>query len=490
MGDFNSEPTDYEMQEFCNLFNLKNLVKDPTCYKNSANPSCIDLILTNRHKSFQNTATVEVGLSDFHKMTVTVMKTYFTKSNPKIISYRDYKRFSNFDFRTEVNHYLYNDHSIYEMPNDEFIAIFMDILERHAPLKYKYIRANEAPFVNKEIRKAIMLRSHLLNIFYKEKTNSARDAYKKQRNICTTLFRKAKSDYYSNLNPTNVTDNKKFWKSVKPLFSEKVVSSENITLVENNAICGNDGQVSEILNQFFSNAVMNLSIETNSENLNENVYELDPVKRAIKKYEHHPSILKIKDKFGNQDAFAFKHATYDDVVKEIISLNLPKASPKTSIPPKIIKDNCDLFSIKLHVDFNFSIDNASFPNNLKLADISPVYKKGDRTDKTNYRPVSILPTISKIFEKLVFYQIHNFMDSKLSVHQCGFRKGYSAQHFLVVMLEKWKATLDKRGCCGVLLTDLSKAFDCLSHELLIAKIDAYGFNYMSSKLIYSYLTSR
>ena len=82
------------------------------------------------------------------------------------------------------------------------------------------------------------------------------------------------------------------------------------------------------------------------------------------------------------------------------------------------------------------------------------------------------------------------MDSKLSIQQCGFRKGYSAQHCLVVMLEKWRTTLDKKGCCGVLLTDLSKAFDCLSHELLIAKIHAYGFDYMSTKLIYSYLTSR
>ena len=82
------------------------------------------------------------------------------------------------------------------------------------------------------------------------------------------------------------------------------------------------------------------------------------------------------------------------------------------------------------------------------------------------------------------------MDSKLSVHQCGFRKGYSAQHCLLVMLEKWKITLDKKGCCGVLLTDLSKAFDCLSHDLLIAKVDAYGFEYMSTKLIYSYLINR
>ena len=192
MGDFNSEPTDDEMQEFCNLFNSKKLVKEPTCYKNPEKPSCIDLILTNRHKSFQNSAIVEVGLSDFHKMTVAVLKTYFKKNNPTIISYRDYKHFSNFDFRAELDHTLFNHHSIYVMPNDDFVAIFMDILERHAPIKYKYVGANEGPFMNKEIRKAIMLRSHLLNIFNKEKTVSARVAYKIQRNICTNLLRNAK----------------------------------------------------------------------------------------------------------------------------------------------------------------------------------------------------------------------------------------------------------------------------------------------------------
>ena len=89
MGDFNSEPSDNELQEFCNSFTLKNLVKEPTCYKNVNNPSCIDLILTNRPTSFQNTITLETGISDFHKMTITVLKTSFNKQPLKIIVYRD-----------------------------------------------------------------------------------------------------------------------------------------------------------------------------------------------------------------------------------------------------------------------------------------------------------------------------------------------------------------------------------------------------------------
>ena len=155
--------------------------------------------------------------------------------------------------------------------------------------------------------------------------------------------------------------------------------------------------MSEILNNFFSNAVKNLNIQVNIDHINETVSELDPVGRAIKKYEHHPSILKIKEIFGNQDIFSFKPATYNNILKEIMLLNVSKACPKTSIPPKIMKENCDLFSLKLYADFKFSIENARFPNNFKQADISPVHKKGDRTDKANYRPVSILPAMSIFF---------------------------------------------------------------------------------------------
>ena len=96
-----------------------------------------------------------------------------------------------------------------------------------------------------------MLRSKLRNRFRKYETESAKVADKKQRNICTNLFRKAKSDYYSNLNPNSITDNKKFWKIVKPLFSEKVMSMESITLVENDTIYYNDSNVAQIFNQLF-----------------------------------------------------------------------------------------------------------------------------------------------------------------------------------------------------------------------------------------------
>ena len=116
-----------------------------------------------------------------------------------------------------------------------------------------------------------------------------------------------------------------------------------------------------------------------------------------------------------------------------------------------------------------------------MAEVTP-HKKDETTKKDNYRPASILPSVSKIVEK--------DMNDKLSPYLCGFRKGYNTQYCLMIMLEKWKKALDNKKVAGALLTDLSKAFDCLHHNLLIAKLEAYGCGHSSFILIYNYLSGR
>ena len=102
LGDFNAEIENNFLKEFCDLHGMKSLVRIPTCYKNPANPTCIDLMLTNSNRSFVNSCTNETGLSDFHKMIVTVLKIYFQKREAKVINYRDYRNFSNEEFRQQV----------------------------------------------------------------------------------------------------------------------------------------------------------------------------------------------------------------------------------------------------------------------------------------------------------------------------------------------------------------------------------------------------
>ena len=144
----------------------------------------------------------------------------------------------------------------------------------------------------------------------------------------------------------------------------------------------------------------------------------------------------------------------------------------------------------LLTEFNESLKLSRFPHSMKSANITPVFKKNDRTDKSNYRPVSILPNLSKVFERCIYKQLSAYFDGILSKQQCGFRKGFNAQHSLLKLLEKWRQSLDQGLEFGVLLTDLSKAFDCLSHELLAAKLSAYGVYIWAVWFIYDYLSNR
>ena len=143
--------------------------------------------------------------------------------------------------------------------------------------------------------------------------------------------------------------------------------------------------------------------------MNENLYKvnnesssiLNPVERAIKKYEIHPSILLIKSKIGNEKSFKFEAISVSDIEKEIKTINPRKATPSGNIPPKILKLSSDTTAITLQELFNESLSNCEFPDKLKLADITPVFKKKSPLDKANYRPVSVLPPVSKIYEKLL-----------------------------------------------------------------------------------------
>ena len=131
-----------------------------------------------------------------------------------------------------------------------------------------------------------------------------------------------------------------------------------------------------------------------------------------------------------------------------------------------------------------------FPKHLTLADIPLLHEKGKRDIRGNYRPISILPNVTIIFKKCIFTQMSQFFNSVFSKYQCGFQKSFSVRQCLLVMPEKWKKSVDNGKAFGALLTNLSKAFDCLDHELLIAKLNAYGFNLPSLKLIHDYLSNR
>ena len=191
----------------------------------------------------------------------------------------------------------------------------------------------------------------------------------------------------------------------------------------------------------------------------------------------------------NRANFHFNFVSKEDVLTEIKVLDVSKAIQESDIPVKIIKANENFFAKAICFYFNKSLENGKFPNCLKLANMTPVFK-GARTSKSNYRPVCILPVFSKIFERLLSRQLPEFFDNILSKFECGFRKGYGTQHCLLLMLKIWKGATDNNKAFGALLTDRLKAFDCLSHDLLIAKLHAYGLDIDSLNIVQDYLSNR
>ena len=134
---------------------------------------------------------------------------------------------------------------------------------------------------------------------------------------------------------------------------------------------------------------------------------------------------------------------------------------------------------------NSSILTDTFPDESKIAYIIPVFKKEDQNDKNNYRTISVLPLTLNIFEKVLYQHIEDFANKILSPKPCGFRKGHSTQHALLNLLKNWQKCLDKYGPVGTVLMDLSKAYDCLSHDLLLVKLSTYGFDESAIALIYT-----
>ena len=170
--------------------------------------------------------------------------------------------------------------------------------------------------MNNEISKVIMTRTRLRNRFLKNRSNRNRDLFRKQRNLCVSLLRKAKKDYFSKLNGKEITDNKRFWKTVKPFLSNKVQSSERINLTdENDPLVTDCGKVAEELNSFFPSVVKNLNIP-NYEGFDPLSDNIDRATlKAIVKWKNHPSILTITPEHENTPKFSFNFASKEMKIK-------------------------------------------------------------------------------------------------------------------------------------------------------------------------------
>ena len=316
----------------------------------------------------------------------------------------------------------------------------MDLVLTIAPVKTKMIRGSIAPFMNKELSKEIMVRSKLKYKFNRHKTETNWKNYTKQRNKCRHLRREAVRLHFSNLCKNGVISDKKFWSTFEPFMNNKGYhGNNNLTLYEGGKIVKDEIEVSGILNDFYINIVRHITgKERDGLDLNDladsksNEQILEQIKE---KYFTHPGIKRIKDNLNDSSSFSFREANTAEIIKIIKALDIYSATGIDTVPPKLVVISSDVISEPLTKLVDASAIQSSRSCE-KIVLVTPVFKKDDRLDKKNYRPIGVLNVFSKIFERFLLNQILPFLNKIQSVFFSAYRERYSSQHVLLRLIER------------------------------------------------------
>ena len=272
-----------------------------------------------------------------------------------------------------------------------------------------------------------------------------------------------------------ISSSKQFWNFVKPLLPNKVwMSNDFISIRNRDTFIGTESKLVEMFSSYYCNMfektsgvpTENYIIDTN------NTREI--IEGVIRKYERHSRILKIKNNFVSSMAFDFPKAEVADIDAILKKTDPKKATGPDTISPKLVKMPANVIDKHLY-NINMDNENYNVPDNTEVAAVRPISKKKSRNELENYRLVSLLNAFS-------ITPFNHFF----SIFISAYRKSYSSSHVLIRLIENWKQSLDNQQFVGGVLMDLSKAFDCIPHDLLIGKINAYGFSIESLKIFFSY----
>ena len=193
-----------------------------------------------------------------------------------------------------------------------------------------------------------------------------------------------------------------------------------------------------------------------------------------------------------ETVFQFKHVNERTVLTYIQNLKQGKSAGHDKIPTAILKDAAEFFCKPLTMIFNSSLTLGTFTDRWKIARITPIYKSGAKDDTNNYRPISILSVLSKLFEKIAHDQLIDFLKSnkKLTKSQFASRKLHSTITSLIGVSDHWYSNIDNKKANFAFFLDLKKAFDTVDHEILISKLAKYGITCIENNWFKSYLTNR
>ena len=466
MGDYNIclLQDNIHTNSFCDKMITHNLfptitqpTRESTVLRNGnyvSTRTLIDNFFMNTQLNYQ-AGLIYSGITDHYPIFISIKTPKNDQQNDQIIiKYRVLDDHSTRKFKYALNNTLKN--AIIEMDNAhsafaEFFKQLNFLYDKYFPIKSRIMKTKEKlkPWVTSYLIQRIKERDRLNKLANRGRIN--KDAYKNLRNAVTKELRDAKAQFY-HAEFFKFKDNiKKTWVTINNAIKNKKVAN-NISIVENDLVIQDDKIPNKFCDYFTTIAEETVSGLPSS--------DIDP-----KSF--------LRDRVRN--SFVLLPIT-DEEIKSAISL-LKNNNGLYNFSTKVLTDTRhDISEILAHV-FNLCIYQSYFPNELKTGCISPIFKKGDKNDIKNYRPICSLSPISKIFEKIIYTRMISFIDKNniFSASQYGFRKNKSTEMALMQFIDFIHNGLTKKENVGAIFMDLSKAFDVMDHNILMVKLEHYGF---------------
>ena len=317
---------------------------------------------------------------------------------------------------------------------------------------------------------AIKTRNKMYKIAVTTQLSSNLVKYKKYRNLLNTLIRLSRKMYYSRKFENNTNNLNGLWETVNEI-TGKNNKVDPTVFYENDREFKEPSDISNAFNSYFTNIGPKLA-SSMANNANKN-------------------FVKFLPPYFHKSLF-FTPTDEEEIFKIVRILKSGRSSGYDGLSMNLLKKVITCIIAPLTYIFNLSISSGKCPNSLKIAKVIPIYKKDDPSLLTNYRPISILPSISKILEKIIYKRLYNFLNvnNLLVPNQFGFRKKHSTDHAIIQLLNKvTECFVNKEHLIGIFM-DLSKAFDTIDHDILIYKLRRYGIQGLALSWIIDYLSNR